>query len=286
MRPFEAPEPVGDLTAAHRENVLTLTWSHPGSEKNFIKGFVIERAENGHGFVQIASLSPDERRYEDRMFVAGRSYSYRLAAVSKRDRLSDEYALIRVVPQTPPLPPTGLRAVATLRGVEIRWEPVPGLFYNVYKSNSVGQCGSAMLNGRPLQEAIFQDGVDRTSVVYYCVRSLYGGDIGGEGVPSSELSVMPSLYVPAMVEGVRGVASRKGVQLIWRESAEQWVQEYRVWRKGARDADYRLVGTSLVPAWLDTEALSAPASYVVEAVGPVATSTRSAVILVKPFQEP
>lgn len=287
MYPYEAPEQVSDLRALHRENVVSLSWSHPGNEKNFIKGFVVERADDGRTFMRIATLTPDVRSLEDRAIAAGNSYSYRVAAVSKRDRMSDEYALIRVAPKTLPQPPGALEAVATREGVEVRWTPVAReVLYNVYKSASPGKCGTALLNAQPVKEARFADSIDRIAVVYYCVRSLYGGDILDEGFPSSELAVMPSLYVPKAVEGLRGVASRQGVQLIWRESPEQWVQEYRIYRKGYRDADYRPVGTSLVPAYLDSHKASSPVSYMIEALGPVSGSPRSAAILVSPFQEP
>lgn len=287
MYPFEAPDPVADLKAVHRENVLTVSWVHSRNEKDFISGFVVERAEDSQAFVRVASLPPDVFQYEDRAFEPGKNYSYRVAAVSKRGRPSGELALLRVSPKAIPQPPEKLEAVATAAGVEIRWTPAaPDVVYNVYKSTSPGQCGNAPVAGQLLKEPRFGDGVDRTAIVYYCVRSLYGTEPGDEGFPSAELTVMPSIYVPAVVEGLRGVASRKGVQLIWRESPEQWVQDYRIYRKNKGDTDFRMVGEAIVPAWLDTETFPSAVLYAVEAVGPVSPGRRSPAILVTPFQEP
>lgn len=287
MYAYEAPEAVSDYTALHRENLLTITWQHPKSEKDFIKGFVIERAEDGNGFVELASLPKEARSYEDRSFRAGKTYAYRVAAISLRDRRSDVSDTLRVAPRQLPQPPTGLKVAVTNSGIAVSWTPVAGdVRYNLYKSTSAGQCGNAVVNAQPLREPRYEDRVDPVSVTYYCVRSLYDTALRDEGFVSDEVPVLPSIYIPGRVQGLRGVASRQGIQLIWRENPEQWVAAYTVYRKGPGDADFRRVGESVVPAWLDAAPLRGAAWYAVEARGPVSHGQRSAAVQVLPFQEP
>lgn len=287
MYAYEAPEPTTDYTALHRENLITIMWQHPKSDKDFIKGFVIERAEDGNGFMELASLPKEARSYEDRSFRPGKTYTYRVAAISLRDRRSDVSDTVRVAPRQLPQPPTGLKVAATNSGVALSWIPVSGdVRYNLYKSTSAGQCGNALVNAQPLREPRYEDGVDPVSVTYYCVRSLYDTALRDEGFVSDEVSVLPSIYIPGSVQGLRGVASRQGIQLIWRENPEQWVTTYIVYRKGPGDADFRRVGESVVPAWLDAAPTKGAAWYAVEAQGPVAHGRRSAAVQVLPFQEP
>ena len=287
MSAYEKPDTVSNLRAVHRENAVTISWSYPGGEKYFISGFVVERTESGQQWRRLAVLPTDAASYVDTSFVPGAVYQYRVLAVSRKDRLSDVPSPIRVAPRDLPAAPSGLDAKATVEGMELRWNAVgSGVKYNVYKATVSGACGSALATGAPLDAPFFRDAANPASTVYYCVRSLYATEILDEGFPSSEYAVAPGMYIPGRVAELRGIAAEQGVQLIWGERPEHWVKTYRVYRKLKNENEFRMIGETLIPAYLDDAPDNAAALYAVEAVGPEQTGRRSEPVLVVPYQAP
>lgn len=287
MSSYEKPDAVDNLRAIHRAGALTLFWSYPGGEKYFIKGFVVERADAGQPFRRLAVLPADTMNYADASFAPGAVYQYRVLAVSRKDRLSDVAAPIRVEPRPLPARPPDLEAKASDEGVELRWKSVgSGIRYNIYKTTMRGTCGEVLAAAKPADSPVFRDGANPTATVYYCVRALYATDVLDEGFPSEEYAVAPSLYIPGRVVELRGIAAEQGVQLIWGERPERWVKTYRVYRKLNNQKEFLAIGETAIPAFLDRNPDGAPAAYAVEAVGPVQAGQRSASVLVHPYREP
>ncbi len=287
MAAYEKPDDVSNLRAVHRENAITLSWSYPGGEKYFITGFIVERADSGQQYRRLAVLAADTTNYADTSFVPGAVSQYRVFAVSRKDRLSEATVPVRVEPKPLPPPPTGLKARTTDEGVEIRWQTTgPGVRYNVYKSTVRGTCGEVPASASPLDVPVFRDSVNQTSTVYYCVRSLYATDLLDEGFPSAEYAVAPGMYVPGRVADLRGIATKQGVQLIWSERSEHWVKAYRVYRKLQNEKEFRMIGETVIPAFLEDSPDKAGALYAVEAVGPLHIGLRSSPLLISPYQEP
>ncbi len=287
MVAYEKPDEVSNLRAVHRENAVILSWSYPGGEKYFIAGFVVERADSGQQYRRLALLAADTTNYVDTSFVPGAVYRYRIFAVSRKDRLSEAVVPVRVEPKPIPAPPAGLQAKTTDEGVELRWQTAgPGVRYNVYKSTVRGTCGESLASASPLDTPVFRDTVNLASTVYYCVRSLYATELLDEGFPSAEHAVAHEMYVPGRVSELRGIAAKQGVQLIWNERPEHWVKSYRVYRKLQNENELRMIGETVIPAFLDDSPDKAGAFYAVEAVGPLHTGLRSSPLLISPYQEP
>ncbi|HMK43525.1 MAG TPA: fibronectin type III domain-containing protein [Dissulfurispiraceae bacterium] len=288
MRAYEKPEPVASLTAVHREDVVTLAWSYPAAERSFISGFIIERAEPGKPFSRVVLLPSEASSYIEKNYSAGSVYEYRVLAVSRKDRISDVIPPLRVAPRVLPAPPATVKAEVVNEGVELSWGAVGGddTRYNVYRSAVRGACAvSAAVNSTPLPETKLREVVSPLGTVYYCVRSLYATPLLDEGFASAEVAVEPYQYVPGRVEDLRGIATPRGVQLVWRERPEQWVKQYRVYRKDVRSTALSLIGESAVPAFLDMTPSGEAASYTVEAVGPVVVGQRSAELHVAPLEK-
>ncbi len=287
LRTFEKPSPVRDLKAIHREDEIIISWSYPTPERELIKGFYMEKAEaDGNSvFKNIGFLKSDASQFVDKDFQAGKKYLYKMRVYSLRNVISNESPVIRVNPSVLPAPPTGLSYAVSADAVEIRWNRVDAVLYNIYRSYEKGKYPATPLNSMPLKEPLFKDKVEPEKTTYYTVRSLLDTDIRDEGYPSDELEVNPETFVISPPTNLTYVPSPEKVYLMWNENPETWVKGYKIYRKKSPDREFRNIGESGTPAFTDNEPLTTKTYYYVTAVGPRQESAPSEPIEVNPIVE-
>lgn len=281
LKTFEKPMPVKEIRAVHREDELIISWSYPAAEREKIKGFYIEKAEikgpesriQSPEFKNIAFLKNDISQFIDKDFKTGRLYFYKIRVYSLRDVISDNSPIIRTVPQYLPKPPAGLSYKVTNDSIEIAWQAIGdgqdaiGIRYNIYRSYEKGKYSASPINSSPLKELFFKDRIEKEKTVYYTVRALLDTELKDEGYLSEELEVNPETFIPSQPHNLKYVPSEKKVYLMWDENPEIWVKGYRIYRKRASEAEFRLIGESISPAFTDNEPLSSKRSYFITAVG-------------------
>ncbi|MBZ0157239.1 MAG: hypothetical protein K8I29_13640 [Alphaproteobacteria bacterium] len=291
LRTFEKPAPVREVSAVHRENELILSWSYPADARNAVKGFYVEKAEEGAAggageFRNVIFLKSDVSRYVDRDFVPGRRYWYRVRVYSLRNVLSDDSPVLEARPEPLPPPPSKLSIRVLNDSLEIRWAEVfPGARYNVYRRYAGGNYAPAPVNAAPLETPLFIDGIDKERSVFYTVRTLRATALRDEGFPSEEREVSPASFVPTPPSGLKYVPTPQRVFLLWNGNPETWIYGYRIYRKRGQEKDFSAFGDSLAPAFTDDDPLTEKTLYYVTARGPVRESAPSEVVEVPPLKD-
>lgn len=275
LKSYEKPLAPSNLRAIHRESEISLFWDFPVSEEDTIKRFHLLRAdtdsteEGQRNFEKIAFLEPDKRTYTDTNFKIGTHYRYKIVSENLKGILSKDSNIIEVLPEEPPLPPEKISFSIEFNSITLNWKSAgERILYNIYKSEKSGIYSLTPLNNEPLKETSFRDSFDIRKTVYYTVRSLRNTDIRSEGIPSEELIISPSDFVPSAPQGLQAVLSEDKVYLIWKEVPETWIDGYRIYREIDSTIGYVPIGETTIPAFIDNEKPLTKRNYRVTALGP------------------
>jgi len=261
-----------NMTAVHRESEIILSWSY--DEKAPIKGFVIERAEDGD--FKKTTFIETGRLYRERDFKDGRLYRYRVFAKGVRG-VSGISSELDISPLPPPSRPEGVSFVIGTESLTIKWSPpAQGLFFNIFRSAE----DFRPLNKEPISETAFTDSLSPDSTVRYLVRALLNTPARDEGPPSDEITVTPGDFIPSNPEGLQAVLTEGGVQLFWKENPETWARGYTVYR-AAEAGEFSLIGQTSTPAFLDREPRAGKSIYRVSAFGPAKEGPSSSAVEVE-----
>lgn len=264
----EKPEAPHIRNVIHRENMMILNWTYPDSPDRPIEHFIVFKSSES-GFDIVSKPAAADRSYTDYDFKEDTTASYEMVAVTLDGRHSDSSLRISVHPQSVPPSPEALSLTVLNSSVKISWNPTGDhVFYNIYKRAAEEAFGLRPLNASPLSETSFSDTLNPLIPAYYAVRSLTGSPIRDEGSLSPEVGIHPSDLVPSQPRNVRYFASAEGIYLIWDESDEPWVTVYRIYRK-MEDGQFRLLGETSIPTFIDREKLLISRDYRISAAGPV-----------------
>jgi hypothetical protein len=294
LKSFEKPLAVKDVKALHREDEIIISWSYPSSDRDYIKGFYIYKAEidrqmagsKEYVYKKIAFLKEDASQFRDKKFELKKLYLYRINAYSLKNVISDDSPDIKVVPQELPLPPAGLSYKVTDDSIEIRWSSKDSsVKYNIYSSYEKGKYSESPKNKVPLKEGFFKDRIETVKIVYYTVRAYRDDETKEEGYPSEELEVNPASFMPSSPVGIRFIPSPQKVYLLWNENTETWVKGYRIYKRKVSERDFILIGESATPTFTDKEPLIEKTFYHITATGPLKESAPSKFVEVNPIQE-
>lgn len=268
LKSYEKPAPPSGLSAIHRESEILLSWDFPKDKEPTLKGFYLMRSSGGD-FEKLAFLENDRRSYTDTTFQIGTLYKYKIVAANLRGITGKDSNIITVKPETPPPPPKSVSCKAGRDSLLLAWESAgAGILYNVYKSYKQGVYSFRPLNKAPLTETSLTDSLDAKKVVYYTIRSLRGDAWRDEGNASEEIKIDPSEFVPSSPENLQAVATEESVYLTWKEPPETWATGYKVYRRIEGEKDFKLIGETLIPSFIDREAPSTKRNYMVTALGP------------------
>lgn len=191
--------PVENLRIQVTENSLLLRWNKPdktltGAAAPVTMRYNVYRSLTGkpHSFTHVGTVQQTE--YQDKDFAFGRSYFYRVRAVSfpGNDMVeSDDSNIATVIPRDvfPPRSPQGVSGIDTGRGVDLVWnanlEPDLAGYY-LYRREEDGK--HVRLTADLLRTPVFHDThVAKDKKYEYWVTAV---DLSGnESAPSKAVSV-------------------------------------------------------------------------------------------------
>jgi hypothetical protein len=286
MKSFEKPEQVRDIKAVHRDGSINVSWSYTNRLPHItIKGFRFYRAEGEGNYTEIAKLPAEARRYADSNISLDKQYRYKVSVFSGRNMDSEDSARFAARPVSVPDAPTGLSYRLTNKDVEIVWnKAAEGVLFNIYRGAAKGVYPATPLNEKPLDKPFFRDELNLKAPVLYVVVAVKQTDIPNESGLSAELMIDPGTFVPGTPADVRYVRSGGKGYLSWKDSDENWVRGYRVYRTGHTGL-FELAAEVNVPVYLDEGQVGEKTIYRVTAVGPVKESRPSAEVGVRQAAE-
>jgi fibronectin type 3 domain-containing protein len=268
------PEAVKDIKVTTRDRVVYLSWPIPARNvegrditPTDIQQFSVYRAEikrerkkvkhKIYAEINMADLSPEMLRgnriiWRDRNLQYGRSYSYRVRAISVRGGTSPQSDAVRIRPLMSLASPQGLAAQGKDSVVQLSWEPVTTqrdgshydgfIGYNIYRGTERNRFDELALNKAPLTKTSFEDiAVSNDSTYFYMVRSVDSPYLSGKESPDSEeASATPrDMTPPDSPKGLTVVPGVGRAFLTWNENSERDIAGYNVYRLAGGSKNYK-----------------------------------------------
>jgi hypothetical protein len=158
----------------------------------------VSRSVGGSSFTNIGEPVADTSTV-DRQVANGRKYYYRVQAITVYDKGSvggglSESVAATPVDQTPPAPPTGVKAVRTAAGVKIFWDEVQEKDlkgYKVYRRQS-GDSAPVLVGKVDVPYTLYEDRKSPANAVrlFYSVSSIDQSEPPNESVRSPEVMII------------------------------------------------------------------------------------------------
>lgn len=195
------PAAPSDLAVQAGDGSIRLSWAPvtahmDGSPIGESVRYRIYRSQGGGPFASLGALL-EETAYVDSGVVNGRTYQYRVQAVTmyeKGEVGGGTTQPVEAIPvdMTAPPAPAGVNAVMTAAGVKVVWDPVPHdevRGYRVYR-RLTGEREAVLIGEVRAPTAIFDDRTPPgTSRLFYSVSSIDGASPANESPASPEVEV-------------------------------------------------------------------------------------------------
>jgi hypothetical protein len=188
---LEVPGRVENLRAQTTEHSIALSWPTPAGT---VTSYRVYRSPTGKPESFVLRGETSDPVWQDSDFEFGRSYFYRVTAITKVGSNlaeSESSETFEITPRDtfPPSPPQRLTALYTTRAVELVWDAntEPDLAgYNVYRREGEGPFQK--VTAEPLRTPIYRDSAASEAKSYvYHVTAL---DVSGnESSPSEDAAV-------------------------------------------------------------------------------------------------
>ena len=201
---------------------------------------------------------------------------YGVRTICCRKRESDLSNVARLLPTTPPAPPTGLQLEAGAQGIDVRWEPIPGAPVLVERSPD-GTVWTSVTE-QPVADGQWRDeGADQGRAWSYRLRSVTPLEAGGRvvGNPSEPARIEhPDTYPPATPTEVVCLPEGAAVRVRWR--LVPGASSYQVARRSGNEPT-KVLGSDLKSVeFIDTEPPLGEVVYLVVASDDVGNTSDSA----------
>ncbi len=257
------PVAIKDLSCRFKPQGVELSWTvpirnHDGSPLVKIKEFHLFKAEldlkDRCGGCPVSfgppiripfEAKPEEARkvyYEDRTLKEGKRYIYEVRTVKSWFVASDPSNRVEIVWHSPPEPPSGLKASSVKKGIKLEWQPPhkwtngkqidKPIFYRVYRAKAESKKWK-LLKDR-LQKNYYLDKKAKEKIRYRykvsAVLPFHGTLI--EGQATEPVTIEPKdLIPPEPPKGLVAVATKNGVELLWKDNREPDLEGYLIYRK-------------------------------------------------------
>lgn len=207
---------------------------------------------------------------------------YGVRTVCCRKRESDLSNVARLLPTTPPEPPTGLLLTAGAQGIDVRWEAIPATFTLVERSPD----GAVwkQVTEKPVKGGEWlDDTADQGRAWSYRLRSVAPVEGGGQvvGDPSDPARIEhPDTYPPATPSEVVCLPEGSTVRIRWRLAAG--AASYEVARRRATEPAEVLASGLKSVEFIDSDPPLGEVLYLVVAsddVGNVSESAGCSVVM-------
>jgi len=268
------PKAIEDLRYSVSEKGVSLTWSFPketikGTDLTDITTFDVYRAVVPMAdycptcpipfteAVQVPGgvVDPEGNRqgiYETALLRSGHKYFFKVSARTSWWAASADSNIVSFVWHIPARAPEGVSVKGGDSSAVVSWQPVTSLMdgqdvtyplrYQVQRSAN----NSVYTNvGSPVADTRFADsGLINGKSYSYKVQSvlMVNGNAVSGGLSDGVAVVPVDLTPPAPPTGITVIETAGGMKVFWDKSREADVKGYRVYRRGADEAQGRLVG--------------------------------------------
>ena len=286
LEDYLQPEPVQKITINSYYDKIVVSWSYQEKNKAKLGSFLLERISNGQ-VKTIGFFSPETTYFEDRDFVFGETYKYKIFAINKKGIYSNPIENFTTPKKLPEV--TDLQYKITHDGVLLSWKSENSLMYNIYKikkgnslnceENSICKTESIKIGSTEKNHFLvaenFKNLQPLASITYLVTPFISESNIYIEG-KGSYITVPIDDFIPSKPEEVFFTVNDNGVYISWKEVPEKWVNAYKIYRKRDTDSDFILIGETMIPLFFDFEYninnLKKPVFYKISSEGPVKES--------------
>lgn len=262
------PKGVEDLSYQVKGKSLILSWTIPtqntdGSPLTDLKGFTLQKGEwetkdfcatcpdrfqetlqidlKGLEVVGL-KISADRVELTEDKLKPGHTYSYRVAAVTKREAVSEPSKILRVAWDLPLLPPSALEVKSHMQGLEISWAPPRSLAdgsaleglagYFLYRKMEKGAW--MKVTDKPIDKPLYIDSGLQEKVHYTyrvkALRQIQGNLLESEESEAKEI-VFTRVGPPMAVQELMAISNPKGIQIRWEGGETMAPSGYHVYKR-------------------------------------------------------
>ncbi|PMP72452.1 MAG: hypothetical protein C0186_01280 [Thermodesulfovibrio aggregans] len=269
LEDYLQPEPATGLNLTAYYDKIVISWSYPEKNKAKLSSFLLERESVG-GIKTLGFFSPETASLEDKDFIFGQRYKYRIFAINKKGIYSKPIESQITLKKLPEI--KGLKYKITEQGVLLSWDSNDSVMYNIYRiqSGQIQKIGSTEKNYFLIEER-FKDDLTSQFLTYLVTPYVSEPNVYIEG-KGSEVKVPLKDFLPSKPQEVFWTINENGVYISWKEVPEKWIKGYKVYRKTATDSDFILIGETMIPLFFDVQYninnLKSPVFYRISSAGP------------------
>ncbi len=196
------PRAPQELKARAGDKVVLLTWNpvtqlQNGSPLTELAGYRVYRRSGDTAWIRLTPQPVSGIDYQDLAVLNEVEYNYKVRAVRRLgpdplESLDSSTRMAQPEKLTPPPPLLNLVALASPRGVEVRWDPSPApdlAGYRVYRRQA-GEAKFILITRELLKKDYFLDTqVAKRQTYYYYVTAVDNSRRANESLPSEEAVV-------------------------------------------------------------------------------------------------
>lgn len=287
LEDYLQPEPVEKLNLSATYDKILISWSYPEKAKAKIESFLIERENKGEKKT-LGYYDKNTTFLEDKNFTFGETYKYSIVAIRPKGIYSKPTEAFITPLKLPEV--ENIQYQVTPQGVMLSWKVSDSSnYYNIYRINQKGErvkIGSTDKNfflDELLHSTITAFTTSSKSEMLYLITTYILLDntyMEGKG---TQIVVPANSFIPSKPQEVFWSATEEGVYISWKEVTEKWCNGYKIYRKSIEEKEFKPVGESMIPLFLDTaynsKNITSPVHYRITAVGPIIESEAEEILV-------
>ncbi len=237
---FEKINQVSQLKATDTSGGIYLSFIPPPASP-IITGIIVQRSRyDKTGYANIDTIPPTATNYLDTKLLPNVSYYYQLRTIS-----------IRHLPLLPaawagaahlnkneilPLPPSNISATPAIKGVLIKWQPVPQLDnggYRIYRANSARDSLTAISLITQENEFLDTTALDNRRQYTYAITSINYSQVESAFSENAFAYPINNIVIPISPTGLSASAENSRVILSWKnmQTTDAYIKGYKIYKK-------------------------------------------------------
>ncbi len=273
------PDEIQSISLSSDTEKIIISWNHPEKAKGKVESFLIERVNKGEK-KELGYYGKDINSLEDRDFIFGETYTYRIFAISAKGVYSKPIEASITPKKLPDV--VNLEYKITPEGVLLSWEKNQSLSYNIYRLDRQGQRKKIGFSEKNLfLDEILPSNIiellesSKSYITYQITPALRDESAYIEG-KAKEINVSIDQFIPSKPEEIFWTINEYGAYISWKEVPEKWIIGYKIYRKYSKEANFQLIGTTKIPLFFDDDYninnIQKPVYYRISTQGPLRDS--------------